>query len=168
MLPIDPGVPFEDCGRDWEWAEIRRLTRANDQSFRGRAARPLLGLFEELRRNSATRIISGPCSAIGPRTCAIRNSCRLASSYLDYPFANRLFPGSLDALSISANGAQPSFFRWRRGLSAAQGLSLRSVRGGRGRALIYIHKDQELEDVEKRYPAQHYVLVDDKCAFSTP
>ena len=30
MLPIDPRCPFEDCGRDWEWAQIRRLTRAND------------------------------------------------------------------------------------------------------------------------------------------
>jgi hypothetical protein len=28
--------------------------------------------------------------------------------------------------------------------------------------LIYIHKEQELEDVEQRYPAHHYVLVDDK------
>ena len=31
-----------------------------------------------------------------------------------------------------------------------------------GRVLIYIHKEQELEDVERRYPATHYVLVDDK------
>jgi len=28
--------------------------------------------------------------------------------------------------------------------------------------LIYIHKEQELADVEQRYPAPHYVLVDDK------
>ena len=31
-----------------------------------------------------------------------------------------------------------------------------------GRVLIYIHKEQELEDVEQRYPAEHYVIVDDK------
>ena len=31
-----------------------------------------------------------------------------------------------------------------------------------GHVLIYIHKEQELEDVEQRYPARHYVLVDDK------
>ena len=31
-----------------------------------------------------------------------------------------------------------------------------------GRVLIYIHKEQELEEVERRYPATHYVLVDDK------
>jgi hypothetical protein len=31
-----------------------------------------------------------------------------------------------------------------------------------GRVLIYVHKEQELHDVERRYPAEHYVLVDDK------
>jgi hypothetical protein len=31
-----------------------------------------------------------------------------------------------------------------------------------GRVLIYVHKEQELDDVEQRYPAEHYVLVDDK------
>ena len=31
-----------------------------------------------------------------------------------------------------------------------------------GNILIYIHKEQELEDVERRYPARHYVMVDDK------
>jgi len=31
-----------------------------------------------------------------------------------------------------------------------------------GNVLIYVHKEQELSDVEQRYPAEHYVLVDDK------
>jgi hypothetical protein len=31
-----------------------------------------------------------------------------------------------------------------------------------GHVLIYVHKEQELDDVERRYPAEHYVLVDDK------
>ena len=31
-----------------------------------------------------------------------------------------------------------------------------------GNVLIYIHKEQELGDVEQRYPAEHYVLIDDK------
>ena len=36
-----------------------------------------------------------------------------------------------------------------------------------GRVLIYIHKEQELDDVERRYPAEHYVLVDDKLRILT-
>lgn len=31
-----------------------------------------------------------------------------------------------------------------------------------GRVLIYIHKEQMLDDVEQRYPARHYVMIDDK------
>jgi len=86
------------------------------------------------------------------------------STYLvNYPFANRLFPGSLDALEhvrafgkavILSDGDvvfQPMKIH-RSGLFEAVD----------GRVLIYIHKEKELDDVEARYPAQHYVLVDDK------
>lgn len=31
-----------------------------------------------------------------------------------------------------------------------------------GNILIYVHKENELDDVARRYPADHYVLVDDK------
>ena len=86
------------------------------------------------------------------------------SSYLvNYPFANRLFPGSLDALEhVGAFGPtvilsdgdvvfQPLKIH-RSGLFEAVD----------GRVLIYIHKENELDDVELRHPAAHYVLVDDK------
>ena len=36
-----------------------------------------------------------------------------------------------------------------------------------GRVLIYVHKEQELEDVEQRYPAEHYVIADDKLRILT-
>jgi FMN phosphatase YigB (HAD superfamily) len=91
------------------------------------------------------------------------------SSYLvNYPFANRLFPGSLDALEhvrafgptvILSDGDvvfQPLKVN-RSGLAEAV----------EGRVLIYIHKEQELEDVERRHPAAHYVLVDDKVRILT-
>ncbi len=37
----------------------------------------------------------------------------------------------------------------------------------RGRVLIYIHKEQQLDDVEKRYPARHYVLAGDNLRILT-
>jgi FMN phosphatase YigB (HAD superfamily) len=86
------------------------------------------------------------------------------SSYLvDYPFANRLYPGSLDVLERL--GA------WGRTVILTDGdvvFQPRKVeRSGisemvDGRVLIYIHKEQALADVERRYPARHYVIVDDK------
>src|ERR1700757_3142734 len=86
------------------------------------------------------------------------------SSYLvDYKFANRLYPGALDVLE--------QFRGWARTVILSDGdvvFQPRKVeRSGiaetvDGHVLIYIHKEEELDDVEQRYPAGHYVLVDDK------
>jgi len=82
---------------------------------------------------------------------------------LNYPFANRLFPNSLDVIDrfkawgptvIFSDGDvvfQPHKVE-RSGLREAVD----------DRVLIYVHKEQELDDVVQRYPAEHYVLVDDK------
>ncbi|MBE7517555.1 MAG: HAD family hydrolase [Chloracidobacterium sp.] len=86
------------------------------------------------------------------------------STYLiNYPFANRLFPNSLDVIDrcrtlgktvILTDGDvvfQPRKVE-RSGLYDAVA----------GNILIYIHKEKELADVERRYPADRYVVVDDK------
>jgi hypothetical protein len=91
------------------------------------------------------------------------------SSYLvNYPFANRLFPGSLDALEY-ARGFGPTVILTD-GDVVFQPLKVH--RSGLfeavdGRILIYIHKEDELSDVERRFPADHYVLVDDKVRILT-
>jgi FMN phosphatase YigB (HAD superfamily) len=82
---------------------------------------------------------------------------------VNYPFANRLYPESLDAVEHA------------RQLGRAVILSDGDVvfqprkvdRSGlyetfEGHVLIYVHKERELEDVEKKYPADHYIMVDDK------
>ena len=94
----------------------------------------------------------------------------LAVSYylVNYPFANRLFPNSLDVIehcrqwgtvAILSDGDvvfQPRKVE-RSGLTEAVDNNV----------LIYIHKELELEDVERRYPADHYVMVDDKLRILT-
>jgi FMN phosphatase YigB (HAD superfamily) len=88
----------------------------------------------------------------------------LMSSYLvDYPFADRLYEGSLAAIAhlrhlgptvILSDGDvvfQPRKVQ-RSGLWGAVD----------GRVLIYIHKERMLDAVAQRYPARHYVMVDDK------
>jgi FMN phosphatase YigB (HAD superfamily) len=91
------------------------------------------------------------------------NILEVSSFLIDYPFANRLFPGSLDVVDrVKAWGApvilsdgdvvfQPRKIE-RSGLHEAF----------EGRTLVYIHKEKELDDVAARFPADHYVLVDDK------
>jgi len=82
---------------------------------------------------------------------------------VNYPFANRLYPNSLDALEHVKQWGQAVIlsdgdvvFQPRKvecsGLAEAV----------ENQVLIYVHKEQELDDVETRYPAEHYVIVDDK------
>jgi FMN phosphatase YigB (HAD superfamily) len=88
----------------------------------------------------------------------------LMSEYLvDYPFANRLYPGSLDALEHVR--------KWGPTVILSDGdvvFQPRKIRRSslwdavEGRVLIYIHKELLLDDVERRYPARRYVMVDDK------
>ena len=92
----------------------------------------------------------------------------MSSFLVDYPFANRLYPGSLDVLE--------RFRSWGRTVILSDGdvvFQPRKVeRSGifeavEGNVLIYIHKEEALDDVERRYPAEHYVLVDDKLRILT-
>ncbi len=89
----------------------------------------------------------------------------LAVSYflMRYPFANRLFPGSIDAVEHVA--------QWGPAVILSDGDVVfqphKVYRSGlfetfTGNVLIYVHKEQELDDVEQRYPAEHYVMMDDK------
>ena len=92
----------------------------------------------------------------------------VSSFLVNYPFANRLYPNSLDVVErfrgwgptvILSDGDavfQPRKIE-RSGLQEAVD----------GNVLIYIHKERELDDVERRYPADHYVLVDDKLRILT-
>ena len=59
----------------------------------------------------------------------------VSSFLINYPFANRLFPGSLDVIEHLARlGTDGDPLRRRRGVPAAQGRALRPVRGGRAAA----------------------------------
>jgi FMN phosphatase YigB (HAD superfamily) len=88
----------------------------------------------------------------------------LMSSFLvDYPFEARLYPGALDAIArlrawgptvILSDG--DVVFQPRKVLRSGLWDAVD------GRVLIYIHKEQMLDSVARRYPARHYVMVDDK------
>ena len=92
----------------------------------------------------------------------------VASFLVDYPFADRLYPVSLDVLE--------RFRGWGQTVILSDGdvvFQPRKIeRSGifkavEGHVLIYIHKEESIDDVQKRYPAQHYVMVDDKLRILT-
>ena len=82
---------------------------------------------------------------------------------INYPFANRLYPESLDAVEHAQRLGQAVILS-----DGDVVFQPRKVdRSGlydtfQGHALIYVHKELELDDVEAKYPARHYVMVDDK------
>jgi hypothetical protein len=87
---------------------------------------------------------------------------------VNYPFATRLYPDSLDAVEHVKPWGTPVVLS--DGDVVFQPLKIE--RSGiyeefAGNVLIYIHKEQELADVERRFPAEHYVLVDDKLRILT-
>jgi hypothetical protein len=88
---------------------------------------------------------------------------RMSNWLVDYPFAERLYPHALDAVKHVQ--------QWGTVVILSDGDAVfqpRKVeRSGLwhlfdNRVLIYIHKEQELDDVGRLYPADHYVLIDDK------
>lgn len=92
----------------------------------------------------------------------------VSSFLVNYPFANRLYPESLDVVEYLK--------QWGTVVILSDGdvvFQPRKVeRAGLfdavlGNILIYIHKENELNDVEQRYPADHYVLIDDKLRILT-
>lgn len=91
-----------------------------------------------------------------------------AGYLLRYPFADRLYPGSLAALAhlrtlgptaVVTDGDaifQPLKIE-RAGIASVVD----------GRVLVYVHKELALDDVERRIPTERYILVDDKLRILT-
>jgi len=128
-----------------------------------RSTEHYFAIFEQLRAELGYADYLGALQRY--RVAYPRDPCLLAiSSYLvNYPFADRLYPGSLEVLERLAQFGPTVILT--DGDVVFQPLKIdRSGLGAavEGRILVYIHKEQELEDVARRFPADHYVLVDDK------
>lgn len=120
-------------------------------------------IFERLREKLGYADYLGALQSYRAAQPRDPNILKASSFLINYPFANRLFPNSLDVIDrlkgwgpvvILSDGDvvfQPRKIE-RSGLQEAVD----------GQVLIYVHKELELEDVERRFPAEHYVFVDDK------
>ena len=140
--------------------DLRRHLR---DAFGEQCQRRYWDLFEELRRELGYADYLGALQRYRiehPRDSELLN---VSLFLLQYPFADRLYPHALDVVAdlrrrapavILSDGDvvfQPRKVE-RSGLWAAVD----------GHVLIYIHKEQMLYDVERRYPARRYVMIDDK------
>ena len=125
-------------------------------------------LFEQLRRELGYADYLGALQRYRAEQPRDPEVLTVSLFLLRQPFADRLYPRALDVIAharqlgsvvILSDGDavfQPHKVE-RSGLWAAVA----------GQILIYIHKEQVLDDVERRYPARHYVMVDDKLRILT-
>ena len=120
-------------------------------------------IFEQLRTELGYADYLGALQRYRAKHPRAPNLLCVSDFLINYPFAERLFP---DAIKVIEHVQQ-----WGPAVILSDGdvvfQPLKISRSGlanavSGRVLIYVHKEQELDDVEQRYPAEHYVLVDDK------
>jgi FMN phosphatase YigB (HAD superfamily) len=82
---------------------------------------------------------------------------------INYPFANRLYPNALDVLDYVKQWGTPAILSDGDVVFQPRKVDCSGLFDAvDGSVLIYVHKEMELADVERRHPAGHYVLVDDK------
>ena len=88
---------------------------------------------------------------------------RMSGFMLDYPFAERIYPGALEAVVRLHELGTPVILSDGHVVFQPRKVQHSGLwEAMRGKVLIYLHKQHMLDAVQRRYPAQHYVMVDDK------
>ena len=154
------------CSTTTESSPICR--RHLDQTVGHDSEQRYWAIFEQLRSELGYADYLGALQQYRASHPRDPNLLSVSSYLINYPFANRLFPNSLDVIDrlktwgpvvILTDGDvvfQPRKIE-RSGLLEAVD----------GNVLVYVHKELEIEDVERRYPAERYVFVDDKLRLLT-
>ena len=82
---------------------------------------------------------------------------------LEYPFAARLFPFALEAVAHLNTLGRPAVLSDGDIVFQPRKIQRSGIWDAvRGRVMIYLHKERVLDHMQQRYPANHYVMVDDK------
>jgi FMN phosphatase YigB (HAD superfamily) len=146
----------------------RDLSDYLEECFGREACERYWSIFEDLRKEVGYADFLGALQRYRLERLNDPRLLRMSSFLVDYPFAERLYPkalevirhlGTMGTVVIVSDGDvvfQPRKID-RSGIWEA-------VEGG---VLIYIHKEQMLDDIEQHYPADHYVFIDDKLRLLT-
>src|SRR6202049_1415457 len=88
---------------------------------------------------------------------------QMSSFMLEYPFADRLYPRALEAIAHLGTLGLPVVLSDGDVVFQPRKIQRSGIWNAvEGRVLIYVHKERALDAMQRRYPAQHYVMVDDK------
>ena len=122
-----------------------------------------LEIFEDLRSSLGYADYLGALQRYRLEALHDPRVLRIANWLADYPFADRLYPSALDAVQHASLWGTPVILS-----DGDAAFQPRKVdRSGLWHAfadnvLIFVHKEECLDDVERLYPARHYVMIDDK------
>ncbi len=144
------------------------LGRYLEREIGGACQQRYWAIFEELRAELGYADYLGALQRYRLEQGSDPHLLSISSFLVNYPFANRLFPDALEVVEWCKTWGTPVILSdgdvvfqprkiERSGLFEALDKNV----------LIYIHKEHELDDVTRRYPADHYVLVDDKLRILT-
>ncbi len=87
----------------------------------------------------------------------------MSAYLLDYPFASLLYPGALAAIAHLSSYGRPVVLSDGDIVFQPRKIQHAGIWDAvAGHVLIYLHKERVLDHVQRRYPAAHYVMVDDK------
>jgi len=88
---------------------------------------------------------------------------QLSGYLLDYPFADRVYPGALEAVRHCRAWGPTVILSDGDAVFQPRKLERSGIRDAvEGRVLVYVHKELKLDEVTHLYPARRYVMVDDK------
>jgi FMN phosphatase YigB (HAD superfamily) len=92
----------------------------------------------------------------------------MSSFLLDYPFADCLYPAALDVITHCERAGRTVVLTDGDVVFQPRKVERAGIRRAvQDRVLICVHKERELADVERLYPADHYVIIDDKLRILT-
>jgi hypothetical protein len=121
------------------------------------------GIFEELRAELGYADYLGALERYRLEDLHRPELLQMSNWLVDYPFADRLYPRALDAVKHVSQWGSPVILSDGDAVFQPRKIERSGLwRAFGDRVLIYIHKEQELDDVRRFFPADHYVLIDDK------
>jgi FMN phosphatase YigB (HAD superfamily) len=147
---------------------VADLARYLDSHFGAESRKRYFEIFEEYRASVGYADYLGALQRYRVENPKDARLLAMSSFLVDYPFANRLYPGSLDAIEHVKQWGKPVILSDGDVVFQPRKVQRSGIfEAVDGNVLIYIHKEQMLDDVMARYPAAHYVLIDDKVRILT-
>jgi FMN phosphatase YigB (HAD superfamily) len=156
LFDVDNTLLNNDRVQNDLWSHLER-------AYSRQARERYLEIFEELRAKLGYTDYLGALERYRLENLHDPRLLRMANWMVDYPFAKRLYPQAFEVVNRVRKWGRPvilsdgdAVFQPRKversGLWKAFG----------GHVLIYVHKEKALADVERLYPAERYVMIDDK------